>query len=486
MIYDLAGLVRLSDEPNASAFLIPFFRSRTSNQVFAQDLDEDHRIARFLIFDPFEYTVLDTPLPLLTRTVGDTGLMAFVRRDRPLVVGDASEVLAALRATKLSGDRSPFFEIDAYGLTGQVDRLRGALRRAARALGSGPIATRWRATETELVRHRNGALAAEPGSWSADIDSLAADFGQKNWPRRWVNLWANAKLRERLVDLGADYLELSGQPVTMTGRVLSPLLRHRRELLPERVLWLADKWLADCARVQPINPALPRVWKTLAQAGDVLSDVMVQCGLTYLREAVAADRVTAVWASVAATLRQKRPDDTEIAEEIFRLSRKVLISGQMPTVALRPVVKSLLGDRADFRAIAVLEDWVKSNLIHSNAWIDAFLAVLDVRGGDRELLEVGLTWLLEDPGALRRWKQVYDAVDAHVGPSPAMHQGARDWLLRANRKMLTWPEVALEVLGRGGDPLVEAAARDWVEQNPLTPNALILDARLLKPTTASV
>ena len=478
MIYDLAGVVRLGDEPRASAFLIPFFRSRTSNLVFAQDLDEEHRIARFLVFDPFAYTVLDTPLPPLSRTVGDLGLMAFVRRDHTPIVGDVDQVLAALRATKFSRDRSPFFEIDAYGLTGQVDRMRGALRRARRALGDGPIAVRWSATEAKLIRHPRRAPAAEPDSWSAEIESLAADFGHKNWPKRWVNLWANAKLRDRLVDLGADYLERSGQPVTMTGRVLVGLLRQRWDLLPARVLRLADDWLVACARVQPINATLPRVWRTIAQADDTLSADMVERGLTYLRESVEAGRVTAIWASVAAMLRKKRPRDTDIAEEIFRLSRKVLISGQMPTIALRPVIKSLLGDRTDFKAIEVLEDWVKADLSHSNAWIDAFLAVLDVRGGDHELLDVGLTWLEEDPGALRRWKQVYSALEDQVGPSPTMHAAARNWLLCANRKMLTWPEVAIEVLGRGSDALVEAAARDWVEQNPLTPMAFTLEAML--------
>jgi hypothetical protein len=207
VIYDLAGVARLGDGPTPSAFLIPFFRNRKSNQVFAQDLDEGHRIARFLPFDPFAYTVLDTPLPRLSRTVGDLGLMAFVRRDRTPVVGDVDAVVAALRTTKLSGDRSPFFEIDAYGLTGQVDRMRGALRRARRALGDGAIAARWSATEVKLIRHPRRASAAEPDSSSAEIDRLAADFGHKNWPKRWVNLWANVNLRERLVELGADYLE---------------------------------------------------------------------------------------------------------------------------------------------------------------------------------------------------------------------------------------------------------------------------------------
>ena len=483
MIYDLAGVVRLGDEPSSSAFLIPFFRNRISNQVFAQDLDEEHRIARFLVFNPLAYTVLNTTLPPLSRTVGDLGLIAFVRRNRTPVVGDVDEVSAVLRVMKLSGDRSPFFEIDAYGLTGQVERMQGALRRAGRALGGGRIAARWSATEAKLIGHPRSAPAAASDNWSAEIESLAGDFADRKWPMRWLNLWSNANLRQRLVQLGADYVERSGQPVTMTGRVLYGLLRQQRDLLPAHVLRLADDWLASSARVQPISATFPRVWRSVAQADDILSDVMVEYGLTYLRESVAAGRVTAVWASVAALLRQRRPRDLDIAEEILSLSRKVLNSGPTPTIALRPVIRSLLGDRTDLRAIRVVEDWIKLNLSHSNAWIDAFLAVLDIRGGDHELLDVGLTWLEEDSGSLRRWKSVYTALEDQLGPSPTMHEAARNWLLRANRKMLIWPEVAIEVLGRGSDPIVEAAVRGWVEQNASTPLAFNLEAMLLKPET---
>lgn len=485
MIYDLAGLARVGDQLVCSAFLIPFFRTRTSNQVFAQDLDEEHQIVRFLVFEPQKYSIVDAPVPSLSRKVGDSGLMAFSRGGRAPVVGDVSEVAASLRATRLAGDKSPFFEIDAYGLTGQVDRMPAALRRARRALGGGLIATRWSATEMILMRHPRRVPTDGQDAWSAEIDILTANFEYKDWPKRWMSLWANRKLRDRLIELGADYIERSGQPVTMTGRIVSALVRNRQIASSDRILTIADDWLTECARLQPINPTLPQVWRALAQANDTLSNDMAERGLSYLRESVAAKRVTAVWASVAALLRQKMPNNQEIAEEVLRLSQKVLARDQMSTNALRPIVKSLLGDPSDRRAITVLEEWVKSDLSHSNAWIDAFLAVLDFRGSDHELLDVGLTWLEEDPGTLRRWKHVYIALDEHVGPSPAMHDAARNWLLRANRKMITWPEVAIEVLGRGGDLLVEAAAREWVQQNPLTSPAFALEAILIKRSSVT-
>ncbi|GAA0775997.1 hypothetical protein [Brevundimonas olei] len=478
MIYDLAGVARLGDEADASAFLIPFFRTRASNQIFAQDLDEARRIARFLVFDPFLYTVLNANVPKLSREIGDMGVMAFVRRGQSPVVGDAREIVAELRVTKLSGDQSPFFEIDAYRLTGQTERVRGALRRARRALGDGPIAARWSATEAALIAASRSRSDEGAELHTREIDVLAADFGLKDWPKRWLALWNKAPVRDRLIDLGLNYIERSGQPVSMTARVLMGLLRRPLQKLPSRTVDLADLWMEACARVQPTHTSYPRVWRAIAQSSDSLSDEMVRRGLEYLGEAAAAGRVTAVWASVAATLRQKRPGDDQVAEDIFQLARKVLTSGRMPTLAQRPLVKALLADRDHWRAIRVLQDWVTNDTSHSNAWIDAFLTVLEARGSDAELLSVGLTWLEEDTGQLRRWKQVYEAIDAHAGPAPSLHVAARDWVLRANRQMLTWPEVVLDVLTRDRDPAVEAAAREWLLYASPTPTSLALEQRL--------
>ncbi len=485
MIYDLAGFVSLSAESEASAFLIPFFRSRTSNLVFAQDLDNERNITRFLAFDPQHYTIVEAQVPAISRVVGDPGVMAFVRRGDVVFAGDHQAVVDKLSSSALSGDRSPFFEIDAYGLTDQPERLRSAVKRARRALGDGPIAARWAATETALLRKPKARVDSNAEPWQSEMAALASDFGRKDWPKRWAGLWSNVGLRDRLRPIGLDYVEKGQQPVTMSGRVLSTLLRGRRGYIEPRLLQIADDWLVDCARVQPTFPTWPVIWRAVAAAEDHLSGDMVKRAIVFLRESAAIGKVSSEWARVSAVLRQKRPDDEHLADEVFGLARDFLLGGRVSAPSLKPVVKMLIADHHRLRSTRAMEEWVKSDINFSNAWIDAFLAVLDVRGGDHELLNIGLDWLEQDPGTLRRWNQVYAALDEQVGPSPGLHDAARGWVLRANRRMHTWPEVVLDVLSRGADRNVETLLGLWLSENREHPLAARAEAALMSdvPTT---
>ena len=206
---------------------------------------------------------------------------------------------------------------------------------------------------------------------------------------------------------------------------------------------------------------------------------MVKRAIVFLRESAAIGKVSSEWARVSAVLRQKRPDDEHLGDEIFGLAQDFLLGGRAPAPSLRPIVKMLIADHYRLRATRAMEEWVKTEVKFCNAWIDAFLAVLDVRGGDHELLDIGLTWLEQDPGTLRRWNQVFAALDEQVGPSSALHDAARAWVLRANQKMTTWPEMALDVLGQGADGDVKALLKSWLSENREHPLSARVEAALV-------
>ncbi len=163
MIYTLAGVASLGGPSlKTSAFLIPYFRSDSSTRMFAQELNEDFRIVDFRPFNPINYGVIDHRCSPLERSLGDTAVMAFFCPETSVVVGDVKEVVRQLQESRLPVGGAPFFEIDVCYLTGDLVKVRGAIRRAAKMFSNGAVAKRWALTENNMAtRQQQSRIALE-------------------------------------------------------------------------------------------------------------------------------------------------------------------------------------------------------------------------------------------------------------------------------------------------------------------------------------
>ena len=122
--------------------------------------------------------------------------------------------------------------------------------------------------------------------------------------------------------------------------------------------------------------------------------------------------------------------------------------------------------------------------VHSNAWIDVYLALVKKHPDDRDLRELGFGWLKEEAGGLRRWPEVYDAV---VGSNSdeASKTLLVEWLLRANTEMKSWPKAAASFLKANPDNAqVREAVQKWLAQKPDRVEAWDLGALINTEITA--
>ncbi len=129
-------------------------------------------------------------------------------------------------------------------------------------------------------------------------------------------------------------------------------------------------------------------------------------------------------------------------------------------------------------------EWIFKTPVHSNAWIDVYLALVKKHPDDRDLRELGFGWLKEEAGGLRRWPEVYDAV---VGSNSdeASKTLLVEWLLRANTEMKSWPKAAASFLKANPDNAqVREAVQKWLAQKPDRVEAWDLGALINTEITA--
>lgn len=475
MTYKLAGVACLGARTSGSAFLVPFFRCRTSNHHFAQDLDADRRIVAFLQFDPFRYHTIVDGLPAHDRVLGDVGLMA-VRLDDLILVAEAPDVIDHLTSLRLKDHKAPFFEIDACLLTGQWPELPGAIRRATKILGDKAVAKSWERAEMRalhrMVRRNDG------NSIEGEFRDLLANLSEPRWVKRWLTLWQSYPDRDAMIALGLQYVADPVPRITPKGRVLSHLLSTRRLAQTITVQRAALDWLGAAVELTPADPAIGKIWLALAAAGLPLHDEMFDRGIKFVQAAAWSDTPPSKWPNVWATLwdvaKQARPDDTGRLRHIAHMAlwdkAHIPRAARLAVQALKPVANEPIVQD-------ILYSWVCANQPHTNAWIDAYLQIAAIRMS-KQLAESAACWLETEPGRLRRWADVFESILDQQLTETDLFELGNDWLKRANPALTTWPRVAQFIFSQSADPLVERLVKQWIASHPENPAAWALSLRI--------
>lgn len=468
MIYSLAGVAHLGSDVGGSAFLIPFFQCRNSNRHFAQDLDGERRIIAFKEFDPFRYQISLNGLPPFERSVGDMGVMA-IRQDGAILVEEALQIINHVRKLRLRSQNAPFFEIDACVLAGRSAGLVGAVRRAAKALGDGGLARSWERAELRVLRRTNHRTDLE--ELEDAIRELVGSMEDPKWVRRWLAIWYRHQGSDAVVDVGLQYVVSPIPRVEPKGRVLAQLLKSRQRLRMPAVIGATQAWLSAAIRLIPADPVIGRAWLALTSIGAPLQDDMLEWGLKFV-EASAWSETPAmqwpdVWASLWHVAGLARPADRKL---LLHLARAALWDKRESPRCTRLAVKALKSAISDEEAKMVLLNWVCEIRSHTNAWVEAFLAVA-TEPLSNELVDAATLWLATEPGQLRRWADVFETIISARPTDTEVLSIGNDWLKRANPQLSKWPKVARFVFPQSADAEVEKQVKAWIAAHPENPAA---------------
>lgn len=469
--YQLRGFVLpCSSRPT---FLIPYFGQRMSNGVFAQDLTPDHRIARFLPFEPAHFDDFMGPVPVLELETGMPGLLACVDRDNRLTIGSADHMrrsLAQLQFDGAGGDA--FFATEVMELRGDTAGLARAIGVAASRFSSAERGRRWMTREAgtpaiQVTGSRPVRQVSDP------VELLRNAFDEADWPALFRATWATYESRTTLVELAVEWLDVVGRRSLDAGKLLLFLLptsaKLRGERQPERmyipaVVDAAEDWLRA---YPPTAQNWATLWSRLFKYRPETKSLLVERGLQVLhddelsgvREGARGARI--VWMNIWRTLWDR--EDAGRAELIPPLkehAERLLMQASFEKILLR-----LLDDR-ELRPWArhQLTNWLDASPRTSNSWAKVCTALVSRFGDDPSLIELAMDWLTREGLKLNAWRELWLRLYEFV-PSSVLDETALHWLENSPYVMRNWPSVAVQLLNRGAlrpTAVIIAQADRWL------------------------
>jgi hypothetical protein len=123
-------------------FLIPYFATTTSNDMFAQELNGECYIERFVKIKPEHYYGVDESGPPMFKGPGQPGFIAYLASTRELVFGNREEI--KYRLTKqCPREQCAFFNLEASLFLGDADAVAGNIKVAAQRIATPSSRKSW-------------------------------------------------------------------------------------------------------------------------------------------------------------------------------------------------------------------------------------------------------------------------------------------------------------------------------------------------------
>ncbi|VVT00972.1 hypothetical protein ERY430_40609 [Erythrobacter sp. EC-HK427] len=140
--------------PMRPTFVIPYFGSTESNNLYVQELNDSFQISSFLKFDPIGYANFCGSIPQKVVTLGGDGFMGFVDRNDKLIVGSHLELVRNLDDYYFAEDRSDaFFAIEVMEFRRDRAGLLNAIEIAATKFRNETIGQNWKIREFSFHGH---------------------------------------------------------------------------------------------------------------------------------------------------------------------------------------------------------------------------------------------------------------------------------------------------------------------------------------------
>jgi hypothetical protein len=443
--------------------LIPYFASSRPPGIFAQELDERFRIKEFLPFAPHNYVTLKPGALKRIRNVGQSGLLAFLRDNQSVSVGEADELRTEIAKTDPTTEQV-FFNLEASFFLGDPARLEMALVRASEKLADPAIRDLWVRIEKSSQEgawrsEQSRSAALEPSlpeqaavgvSQTVGTDALgpvvtaaglASDLYLPNWAAEWIRLWENSDDRQLLVDAAESWIRKVSVSGVCIPDIVYRVLNTFRENLQFRQF--GEQWLL---LRRDESEQWGELW-LLVTAGDVISDELSYAAIDFLRAKFFAGDAGA--ARVCAQIIVRLIEKSSFAQEIPRLVTVSTQERSYPSFAT--MVCSHLSARAppplSWPYTETMYNCLATSLEPTNSWAYAYISLVShEKDVPTAVVDLGKRWLWSNM-QLNVWKDVWETMQSKTGET--MSDLGYVWLSQARRKRVIWPDIMAGILMHG-------------------------------------
>ncbi len=249
MIFCLAGFSALS--ASREGFLIPFFSTRGANISFAQELDENFRIIRFVPFPVWRYFTVAYPIPLTLKKPEDRGILA-IRSSAHFYWGGVRHLRRVLRDVDLAGN--PFTDGGVARLIGDRAREQAATSIAQQRFNSAGHFELWRAadalesdrTESWWKLRGSSEIQTSPIRW------LSNNLDHQDWTDIWRQAVRHLGQSKEFIDVSEKWLAKSAVDHPAYSQILATTYRGHHDSIG--LVTLADRWLSSADCFDPLWP----------------------------------------------------------------------------------------------------------------------------------------------------------------------------------------------------------------------------------------
>jgi hypothetical protein len=473
-VFILSGFCAPS--PSRAIFLIPYFSLVGTNEVFAQELNEEFYISDFCPFktDHFEpIQFVPNPVP---RRKGHAGVLGVRLMNGSIIFGGIqkirAQVLQAITSERSlfhsgnSGLNPSFFDVEANEFLKRPKDAAAAIAAVSNRLAPSHRAI-WAKIEigAQAAKRQSGRpTTLRPRSEVTAFHQELLDNGNiplddPNFVDRWRLQWlARRQLKNRQQIVSAATAWLSKGELTRDG-VAEVIAKCLTSFPDNRLIRdIAVKWISlkDYHSIY-WGP----IWLSLNDKRS--NPLLTEDGFLFLGSTMeSADiRSVRVWSRVWRRLRSQIGSSNDV---LIRLGERAIPSFKFHKEFVRSVLLPISKEdrRASPMVHSAIVEWLKENFKGTNLWAGIFCGLLANTSKDSELEELGITWLKQYPN-INKWKNVWDVIRKKTGASSELVHLGRLWIESAYPDIYIWPDVMSQVLESGDfNPVEVDLAQRWL------------------------
>ena len=477
--------------PTRPTFVVPYFGSPTSNAIFVQELDDQHRVAEFLSFDPTHFNDYMGPFLVAQRRIGEEGLVGFIDREGKLVAGTVSEIRRVLADYSFAPDGSDaFFATEVMEFRGDRAGLERAIDFAAHRFANPERGMQWKAREITSRWSLESIASARENERLDTLRELRDALREPKWVAQFVAAWDLFGPDSDLGDLALDWLSAGGAERAEAGHLFNTLLTpskfsraHDRSsvVAPGYVIEMGRRWIERMAF--PYSGWVS-LWHKLRRRNYVSPDLLNDLGLRFLH--IEPDYRTRkprplsanAWMRVWRTLWMEGVE-RDLLVDLLHKHPELLALGEFQNIV------ELLSAEPGYQDLAreFYGTWLEKSPRHLPRWPKACLELIKRYEERGHLLDLAMEWLSKAGAGFHSWYNLWSGLRPFVEHDRLVRIG-RDWLIEGRITMRIWPEVLadlIEMENLHSDESLRPIAQQWLQLGKKNSRREVIEAFANRP-----
>ncbi|CAA2107657.1 hypothetical protein MBUL_04270 [Methylobacterium bullatum] len=443
--YMLSGFAALTR--SNQSFIIPYFSARLSNYSYAQELNKDFKISKFLRFRPEMYRIVDCQVPKYIRSTGDDGILSFQTQHDNIIAGDYEEILRKLGKLDLS-NFSPFFRMEAYSLLGDEELLHRSNCEAANLFSKESHTSFWieasqNLARTSLSKRYNLATQTleEPEQLDRMINRLLENPSDEDWYHEWKRQWSDSRGSLRLVKLALWWINKSSTSEPYLPYILEDILIRFKDDKESKETAL--QWLV---KGEYHSQQWPKLWE-LYNLNTEVSEPLFSHGLSFLDHTLKLGNLkdneyywTSIWDKLWSEQRH-------VTYMVGLAQSAIKYLGKSDIFIVNVLSSVLDANRINTLALDTLDSWMKTSRNYSLVWEKVFLYFLNDTTYRKTTTEFAYKILETNPES-PIWFFVLKSL-WRGRPSHELVKIAKNWTKTQSKNSANWQDVMILILQSG-------------------------------------